>query len=295
MSQPPSFSIIVPAHGRPMRLALCLAALVGQTYLSDRFEVVIVDDGSPVPLDEIVAQFREVLDVRLVRQARQGPAGARNAGAAVAQGSFLAFTDDDCAPDRGWLAHLAAALAASPGCAAGGRTINAAPSNPYAVASQWIVDYLYRASNPDPTHARLLVSNNLAVPADAFRALGGFDITYPHAAGEDRDWCDRWRRTGRRLVYAPQAMAHHLPRLDCGRFWRQHFRYGRGAYRFHRARAQRAETGLRVAPARFYIDLLRGAWSQPETAFLARTLFLALVALAQAATAAGFAVEVLGW
>jgi GT2 family glycosyltransferase len=291
MSRPPLFSVIVPTHGRPLRLALCLAALAGQTYPHQRFEVIVVDDGSPLALDGVVAQARRTLDIRLLRQAQQGPAAARNAGVTVARGTFLVFTDDDCAPGPGWLAHLATALLANLGAAAGGQFVNAFPGNPYAATSQWVVDYLYRSYNRECTHAGFLASNNLAAPADAFRTLGGFDTAYPYAAGEDRDWCDRWRHAGRRLVYVPDAVVHHLPRLDFGRFWQQHFRYGRGAYRFHRARAQRAGTRMRIAPARLYIGLLSAAWRCPEIGLLPKVRFMMLLALAQAATAAGFALE----
>jgi len=63
-------------------------------------DVVIVDDDSPTAPVEIVDSFHNQINVRLVVQTRAGPAAARNTGAANATGEFLAFTDDDCAPDQ---------------------------------------------------------------------------------------------------------------------------------------------------------------------------------------------------
>ena len=55
----------------------------------------MVDDGSPTPLDDLVAAFQSQVRVTLIRQANAGPAAARNAAAHRATGEYLAFTDDD--------------------------------------------------------------------------------------------------------------------------------------------------------------------------------------------------------
>ena len=72
-------------------------------YPQDRFEVIVVDDGSEPPMDSVVSFFRDRLELVLLSQANSGPAAARNTGAAQAKGKFLAFTDDDCTPAPDWL------------------------------------------------------------------------------------------------------------------------------------------------------------------------------------------------
>jgi GT2 family glycosyltransferase len=79
----------------------------------------------------------------------------------------------------------------------------------------------------------------MAVPAAAFAELGGFDETF-HVASEDRDLCARWDASGRALRLVEGAVVRHAPRLGLVRFARQHFNYGRGAFRYHRARARHA-------------------------------------------------------
>ncbi len=103
----PTFSIIVPAHNRPDKLAKCLNALTSLSYPSDCFEVIVVDDGSTLPLEPVVAPFAVSSNIILLRQPNAGPATARNFGATKAKGTFLAFTDDDCAPSPDWLNVLA--------------------------------------------------------------------------------------------------------------------------------------------------------------------------------------------
>lgn len=63
----PSISVIIPTFNRPDKLSACLGALAKLDYPRNRFEVVVVDDGSPTPLDSVVAAFRPGLNVQLLR------------------------------------------------------------------------------------------------------------------------------------------------------------------------------------------------------------------------------------
>ena len=97
----PHFSVVVPTYERPARLAACLRSLARLGYPRERFEVLIVDDASARPPLEAIEQFRDALDLKLLEQTKNaGPAAARNLGARHASGEFLAFTDDDCEPER---------------------------------------------------------------------------------------------------------------------------------------------------------------------------------------------------
>lgn len=280
------FSILVPTYGRPGPLAMCLRSLARLDYPRRGFEVIVVDDGSGIPIEPVVAPYREQLDLKLIRQPNAGPARARNTGAAQATRPFLAFTDDDCRPDSGWLKALAERFSATPENAIGGRTLNALPENPYATASQLLIDYLYAYYNAGGRGPRFFATNNLALPADRFRQLGGFDARFPLAAGEDRDFCDRWLHHGYGLTYAPEAVVYHSHALTWRTFWRQHFHYGRGAFHFHQARARRTGEGIKVEPLSFYFNLLRCPFSRVSPA--RSPLLATLLAVSQAANLAGF-------
>jgi GT2 family glycosyltransferase len=278
--------VVIPTRNRARQITACLAALAGSRLPHADFEVIVVDDGSDPALDLVPKLGDRALDLRLLRQPNAGPAKARNAGAALARGDLLVFTDDDCLPSSEWLERLLAAHRADRTAALGGHTANGLAGNPYATASQLLVDYLYLTFNAPAGRCKFFTSNNFAVPAQAFAELGGFHPGFPRAAGEDREFCDRWRAAGRRLVYVPEAVVTHLHDLDLRRFWIQHLNYGRGAYRFHRLRAARRQAPVAIEPLRFYLDLVR--FPAKRHSFPASIRLSMLLALAQVANVVGF-------
>ena len=282
------FSIIIPTYARPKQLASCLESLACLAYPRARFEVIIVDDGSEMPLEAVVTPFRTRLNLTLLTQLNAGPATARNAGAAQAKGQFLAFTDDDCAPATDWLQALAARLAETPDHMIGGRALNALPHNPYSATSQMMTDAVYAYYNENPHQAHFFTTNNMALPADLFRAIGGFDTTFPLPASEDREFCDRWLRHGQQMTYAPEALVYHTHELTFRSFCMQHFKYGRGAFHFHKVRVQRGWGHIKV-DRKFYRHLFGYPFSQVHSR---RALVLeALVLLSYVTYTAGFSWE----
>lgn len=282
----PSFSIVIPTYRRLTALASCLRSLTALCYPRDEFEVMIVNDGGE-PVNAVAGSFADRLDVRVLNQTNAGPGAARNRGAAAARGKYLAFTDDDCHPDRNWLAAFAAHLAARPGHVIGGRVTNMllGPRHLCSAASQLLISYLYGYYNSAPTTARFFTSNNIAVERRAFLAVGGFDVNYHRAAAEDREFCDRWVQSGQRMVYAPDAIVRHAHRLSLREFCRQHFQYGRGALHYRQARAARNAGPVQLEPMHFYRGLLTYPWKtrapMPEA-------LAALLVVAQTANAIGF-------
>ena len=277
-------SVVIPTYRRPEALARCLEALVLQEYPRSRYEVIVVDDGSPEPASLVVEKFADRLELQLLVQPNAGPAAARNAGAGQAGGAILAFTDDDCEPRPGWLASLARCSAGAPDHAIGGRTVNGLAENPYCTASQMMIDYLYDHYNSSRDEARFFTSNNLAMPSAIFREIGGFATGFRKAAGEDRELCDRWLDRGYRLTYAPEAVVDHRHDLGLRTFLRQHFDYGRGAFQFREGVSRGVEK--RLEPLSFYVDLVRYPATRLRGVEAAR--LIALLALTQVANAAGF-------
>jgi len=195
-------------------------------------------------------------------------------------------------PDPGWLAALEKRLVEAPDHVVGGRTVNSLSDSLFSETSQIIVEVAYTHHNGGPDGPRFFASNNMAVSAAKFLALGGFDPTFRPAA-EDRDFCDRWRHAGGRLTYAPEALVAHAHRLDLAGLWRQHFAYGRGAWLYYRARERRGLTG--VGPdLRFhlrFLGLLRKPLSRGSRSRV--PALLALLVVWQAANASGFLFEAL--
>jgi GT2 family glycosyltransferase len=275
------FSVIVPTYNRPEHITACVASLRRLAPPAGRLEILIVNDGGsalPTGISDDVGDGREV---RVIEQANAGPATARNTGARMARGTLLAFTDDDCRPEPGWLVAFDEALRAQPDALAGGRTLNAVDSV-YAEVSQLLADFV--ASYFDGgVSGRFFTSNNLAVSREAFLAAGAFDTSFPFSAGEDRELCDRWSAQGRPSVKVESAVIRHEHALTLRRFVRQHFTYGRGGAAFRRKRSA-TDRPVVVEPG-FYAKSLAYAWRHSPR--MRGALYVALIVLAHASYAAG--------
>jgi glycosyltransferase involved in cell wall biosynthesis len=275
LTDAPGITVAVPTRDRPAALARCLEAIGAQTA-RERLEVVVCDDGSR-DARAVAATVAGFPGARIVRIEGRGPAAARNAAVDAALAPIVCFTDDDCIPDPEWAALLAAALAPGGAAAAAGRTLNARPADALAVAAQVIADSLIASAPGDPGAVTFAPTSNLAGRTDLLRDLP-FDEGYPSAGGEDRDWCLRLGASGERLLYEPRAVVHHHQQLTLAGFLGQQIRYGRGAYRFHRAHPAAGRGDLTTLVRRgFALGAAPGM----------------LVCAAQAATAVGMADEAL--
>lgn len=287
------FSVIIPTFNRPRDLARCLLALNRLDYPKDEFEVVVVDDGGGANLEPVLEPYRPHIHLRLLRQPNSGPAAARNNGAAHAIGGLLAFVDDDCEPHSDWLRALETRLTRFPAALIGGCVLNGLPRNPNDAASQEITDFLHSHFNPDPEHGRFFASNNIAVAAELYRQIGGFDAAFMRSASEDRDLCDRWLGRGWQLVAAPDAIVLHSRNMSLQGFWKQHFLYGRGAFAYATARRRRSSGPVPFEGWRFHAGMILAPLRKslrPGSFYLS---FLILVS--QIAVVAGYASEGRAW
>jgi len=282
----PFFSIIIPTYARPKQLNLCLCSLARLDYSRNQFEVIVVEDGSKMPLDALAAPFQDSLNITLITQPHAGPATARNTGAARAKGKYLAFIDDDCTVAPDWLQVLAERIATKRDLAIGGLVINTLTDNVYSSASQLLIYYLYDYFSANNKQGFFFTSNNLTIPADYFSSISGFDTTFPLAAGEDRELCDRWLHYGYRLIYVKEAIVSHAHKLAPSTFFRQHFNYGRGAFHYHQIRCRRNQSQIRPEPISFYLNMLRYPFSKVDGP---RALLLVmLLIVSQVANTTGF-------
>ncbi len=223
MSAEPLFTVVVPTHNRRKPLARCLESL---RSVEGAAQIIVVDDGSDPPVD--VDRPR----LTLLRQSYKGAAAARNLGASRAGGKYLAFTDDDCVVEPQWLQAFRAVLMDRPEILIGGKVRNGEPDNWAAAFNQELLEGLREVTEGTPRW--FLTSNNLCVSAAAFARMGGFDESFRDAAGEDREFCERWRRQGGELAYEPAAVVTHHHPQELGGFWEMHKKYGAAARRLKR-------------------------------------------------------------
>jgi glycosyltransferase involved in cell wall biosynthesis len=200
-------SVVVPSHDRPLRLLWLLNALEDQTLDPERWEVVVAYDSKPPITQRLLAEHpltRRGTLRQIERAPGTGPAPAlRNDGWRHARGTLVAFTDDDCRPDPGWLGALAAAARSAPQDVLQG-SVRSDPHEAEVLARvPWA-----RTLNVEPPiwHA---ATANIAFPRALLERLHGFAEEIRGPGGEDTDLWARAEDAGARLVAVPEARVYH--------------------------------------------------------------------------------------
>lgn len=100
-------SIVIPTYNRPRLLARLLESLTVQDAPAGSFDALVVSDGSTEQTHAFLEDFcRRRPGFAWCAQPNRGPAAARNYGLARVSGEIVAFTDDDCLADRGWVREV---------------------------------------------------------------------------------------------------------------------------------------------------------------------------------------------
>jgi GT2 family glycosyltransferase len=245
-------------------------------------------DVSSTPVDKIVHDFSQYIQIAYHRASNQGVAGNRNLGAKLARGNVLVFLDDDCIASPTWLEALVSAVQANPKVLAGGPAIHPEPKTSIAAAGQIITDAVNDFFNPAGQEARFMPGMNFAVDRKRFLELGGCDADFGRLAAEDRDFVDRWRNHGGGLQLCLNAEVHHEHRSTLASFLAQYFNYGRGAWRFHHLRRQR-RSGRLWQDAKLHTQLpIHLATSMAQVPRQWRLKVILLIVAWQFANLAGF-------
>lgn len=106
---PPKYSVIIPTYNRAKNLALTLGSVCNQTLPIEKYEIIVVDDGSTDNTKEVVLDFQKKhpqSNIHYFYEQNGGPAKARNLGIKESKGEIIFFTDDDCVVPPNWMATL---------------------------------------------------------------------------------------------------------------------------------------------------------------------------------------------
>lgn len=208
----PMVSVIVPVREAD-GLAMCLSALEAQTYDERRYEVIVVDNGSPVSVEQVAAGFPHA---RVVAEPRTGSYAARNRGLAEARGTILAFTDADCRPAPAWLEVGVSAVTLSPERGLVGGRIDVEASDPTRPSLPELYELRHAFPQQDYVrHLSFAVTANMFTRQDVIAAIGPFRADLQ--SGGDREWGSRVAAAGLEVVYEPRAVVAHPAR----RTWRE--------------------------------------------------------------------------
>lgn len=160
-------SFIMPTYNAHNHIGRCLDAIRAIDYPRDRFEIVVVDNGSSDDTVEIARKFTD----KIIIDTMTCVGRLRNLGAARAAGDLLVFIDSDCIIESDWLKRAIAHFKDD--------TIGAAGARTYRLASDagWIEDAwgAYRDKDRGVKEARWVITAAMAVRKKNFLAIGGFD------------------------------------------------------------------------------------------------------------------------
>ncbi|MCX7964966.1 MAG: glycosyltransferase [Candidatus Sumerlaea chitinivorans] len=225
----PQVSVVVPVLNAAENLPTLLGALQQQTFPCDRWELIVVDNGSTDGSREILSEWARRWEcMRVLDEKRRGPSAARNAGVRAARARILAFIDSDCVPAPAWLEELVRELDDRTVWAVGGLLVSAAPvSLTEAFAARQAILNQEDFFKELPYKPPFLLTANFAVRRAVFDRVGYFDEAL--RVGEDADFCWRILKAGGKLALAHRAIAAHRHRSNIRSFARQMFLYGIGS------------------------------------------------------------------
>jgi len=207
-SNAPYVSVIIPTRNRKSLLQKTIRSLQDQIYDKDKFEVVIVDDGSTDGTYETITSILNQLiyPLRISRQDKKGPASARNLGMSLAKGDILAFTDDDCLPDPAWLCEISKAFSSPEIWAVSGQVFSEIPPDIF------VHSLLSRSTLVSESDH--FMTSNFAVRRNIAQRIGGFDLRFRHPWFEDYDFAYRIRESGGEIAKAANAKIYHPPQYQ---------------------------------------------------------------------------------
>jgi len=205
----PLISVIIPTHNSELTIERCVNSLISETFSREKFEIIIVDDGSK----DNTTTIAKNAGADLVLEIDQCfPGKARNIGAGKAKGNLLAFIDSDCEAEQGWLEIISKELQSN--AAIGGPILNGNPQSNVAWA-----EYLMEFSGFNEHKKRSIIdfipSCNQVCRKETFKLIGGFR---EESLCEDVFFGLSLRKVGVKLVFVPELKILHLCRTDLNKF-----------------------------------------------------------------------------
>ncbi|MEO0036857.1 MAG: hypothetical protein RIQ59_68 [Bacteroidota bacterium] len=221
------FSIIIPVYNRPEEVNELLESLLKSTY-KENYEIVIVEDGSTVSSEEVVAKFSDKLNITYYFKENSGPGDSRNYGMHKAKGDYFIIFDSDCIIPENYLQEVEKELKSNYVDCFGGpdaaldsfsniqKAINFAMTS--TLTTGGIRGGSEKISKFQPR------SFNMGISKKAFIDSKGFGNIHP---GEDPDLSIRLWKLGYNTRLFSSAFVYHKRRIDWEKFSLQVSKFGK--------------------------------------------------------------------
>ncbi len=218
-------SVVVPTYNRIFKLFRLLKSLDKLNPFPD--EIIIVDDNSKDKTEELLIRWKKIKrnyeKKVILKSSNKGPADSRNLGLLKSKNKLVAFTDDDVIVDKNWVRFITPKLLNSDKNLVGvGGTVKSLKSD---LLSLYYTEHKILEA---PKHLNYLPTVNCCFKRKPLISLGGFDITFSFAGGEDTDLCLRLRRAGYHFLKEKKAVVYHDFSSNFLDFCKMWIRYGKG-------------------------------------------------------------------
>lgn len=215
----PFVSVVVPAYNSPHRTAECIEALLKQTYPRNRYEIIVVDNGSTDDTPQVIRRYSVTC---LVEDTIQSPYAARNMGIIHSRGEIIAMIDVNCLPVSEWIEEGVKAIKTEDADLAGGQV-------KFIFSASKTISEIYDSITNvqierNIRERKVSKGGNLFVNRTVFDAIGLFPL---YRSGGDVSWTRKATQSGLKLVYSPKALATY-PARKILPLIRKQFRVGRG-------------------------------------------------------------------
>ena len=219
------YSIIVPVFNRPDEVDELLASLLTQSFTD--FEVIIVEDGSQKPCEDICKKYADRINLHYFMKPNSGPGQSRNYGAERAKGEYLLILDSDVVLPNSYLNAIEEELKREPADAFGGPDAahesftDTQKAISYSMTSFFTTGGIRGGKKKlDKFYPR---SFNMGIRRNVYMELGGFSKM---RFGEDIDFSIRIFKANKRCRLFPDAWVWHKRRTDFRKFYRQVYNSG---------------------------------------------------------------------
>jgi GT2 family glycosyltransferase/radical SAM superfamily enzyme YgiQ (UPF0313 family)/tetratricopeptide (TPR) repeat protein len=252
-----ALSVVIPTYNRRAILRKTLLALMSQTCAPEKFEVIVVDDGSTDDTVAMVRQFNAPFALRILVAEHAGANAARNLGIRAAQGRVVIITGDDMIPEPSFLeAHAGfherhpSELDAMLGFIDWSPEIAVTPFMKFIVSPEGGQQFAFHEVRKGKADFRLFYTSNLSLKRDLLLkqpVLFDQDFTYP--AYDDVELGYRLSAQGLQLHYNAMAVTCHHHEITLAGFAQRQRKAGHMAVVLARKHPELGRTHLKIDDA----------------------------------------------
>ncbi|MFO0596799.1 MAG: glycosyltransferase [Myxococcaceae bacterium] len=241
----PRVSVVISTFNRLPLLQELLDALGRQTYPRTDFEVIIVDDGSKVPVEPALSKRNDPYRLTVITQANAGAAAARDAGIQQARGELVVITDDDMIVPPEFIAEHVKAHDAGHSVVLG-QIADDGHLEGKPLFERFHADQLARfvaryREHPTAVRGVMVCTGNVSFRRRAYLEVGGFDRSLDRS--EDRELGVRLQKAGEKLYFCASAVTRHRSdHTDLSVWMKRNFNYGVYDSRIHVRHPDRVDT-----------------------------------------------------